>query len=145
MSIQGTSGDACASWIFKGRLHQLGANITIKNNTSDTIGYYYSAKTPRRSIYDTLLPEGKPKFDVSYYGYGLKPYSFKTHVIYGSIDYRDLQSYMDAHVLFYYFFNYDSINTLPWSKIREKNIIMKRVIIDTKQDFEKCNFEIVYP
>ena len=52
---------------------------------------------------------------------------------------------MDAYVLIYYFFNYDSINTIPWSKIREKNIYMKGVIIDTKQDLDSCNYEITYP
>ena len=118
------------------------ASITIKNNTSNTIGYYYKEKL---NINDTILPEGKPNFDVSYYYNGLNPYSFKTIYISPTHSISDLQTYMNTYVLFCYFFNYDSINSLPWSQIREKNIYMKRVIIDTQQDLEKCENEIAFP
>jgi hypothetical protein len=117
------------------------ATITTKNNTRDTIGYYRSFS---KNINDSLLPENKPNFKVDYDNWGILPFSSKTEDIRGN-NFPDLQQFMDQYVLFYYFFNYDSIKTLPWSKIREKNIYMKRIIIDTKQDLENCNFTIAYP
>ena len=45
----------------------------------------------------------------------------------------------------YYLFNYDSVKTIPWERIREERIILKEVRFDTWEDFERCNFEITYP
>jgi hypothetical protein len=118
------------------------ATVTIKNKTYDTIGYYYKKET---SIYDTILPIEKPLFQLSSDNLILIPNSIKTHYIFGKDNLPDLQKYMDVYVIIYYFFNYDSINILPWSEIRERNIFMKRIIIDTKNDYEKLNYEIAYP
>jgi len=40
----------------------------------------------------------------------------------------------------YYFFNYDSVETIPWQRICDERIILKEVRIDTWEDFE-----ITYP
>jgi len=45
----------------------------------------------------------------------------------------------------YYLFNYDSIKTIPWERICSERIILKEVTFNSWDDFERCNFEIVYP
>lgn len=45
----------------------------------------------------------------------------------------------------YYLFNYDSISTIPWQRICDERIILKEVVFNSWEDYERCNFEITYP
>jgi len=45
----------------------------------------------------------------------------------------------------YWFFNLDSIKTIPWERICAERIIIKEITFNTLGDFERCNFEITYP
>lgn len=45
----------------------------------------------------------------------------------------------------YYLFNYDSVKTIPWKRICDERIILKEVVFNSWEDFEKCNFKITYP
>ncbi|NOQ27307.1 MAG: hypothetical protein GQ564_18250 [Bacteroidales bacterium] len=45
----------------------------------------------------------------------------------------------------FYFLNYDSVATIPWERIRDENIILKKVYFETWEDLEACNFTITYP
>jgi hypothetical protein len=45
----------------------------------------------------------------------------------------------------YYLFNYDSVATIPWSRIRDERIILKEVTFHSWEEMESCNFTITYP
>jgi len=45
----------------------------------------------------------------------------------------------------YYLFNYDSLINITWERIRDENIILKKVYFETWEDMEACNFTITYP
>jgi hypothetical protein len=45
----------------------------------------------------------------------------------------------------YYFFSYDTLLNVSWERIRDENIILKKVYFETWEDLEACNFTITYP
>lgn len=47
--------------------------------------------------------------------------------------------------LIYYLFSYDTILTVPWDRIRDENIVLKKVYFETWEDLEAYNFTITYP
>jgi hypothetical protein len=44
-----------------------------------------------------------------------------------------------------YLFNYDSIKNIPWSRIRDEKIYVKKVVFHSWEEMEACNFTIIYP
>ena len=60
-------------------------------------------------------------------------------------DSEALKSHLEKGWYKYYIFNYDSIKNIPWERICSERIILKEVTFHTWDDFERCNFEIVYP
>lgn len=44
-----------------------------------------------------------------------------------------------------YFFNYDSVIALPWKKIRDEYLVIKRVDMHSIKEYEDCNYTIVIP
>jgi hypothetical protein len=45
----------------------------------------------------------------------------------------------------FYLLNYDSVMTVPWNRIRDERIFLKEITFNTWEDFEACDFKIVYP
>jgi hypothetical protein len=45
----------------------------------------------------------------------------------------------------YYLFNYDSVKTIPWERIRDERIILKEVTFHSWEEMEACDFTITYP
>jgi hypothetical protein len=45
----------------------------------------------------------------------------------------------------YYFFDLDSLQTIPWERIRDERIILKEVVFTTWEEMEASNFTITYP
>jgi len=64
---------------------------------------------------------------------------------YESIGIEGIQTNLRKGWIKYYFFNLDSIKTIPWQRICDERIILKEVRFDSWEDFERCNFEITYP
>jgi hypothetical protein len=45
----------------------------------------------------------------------------------------------------YYLFNYDSVMTIPWERIRDERIILKEVTFHSWEEMEAADFTITYP
>ncbi|NOQ27305.1 MAG: hypothetical protein GQ564_18240 [Bacteroidales bacterium] len=45
----------------------------------------------------------------------------------------------------YYLYSYDSVMIIPWERIRDENIILKKVYFEIWEDLEACDFTITYP
>lgn len=56
-----------------------------------------------------------------------------------------IKEVLDEGFLQFYFLNYDTVLTVPWERIRDENIILKKVYFETWEDLEACNFTITYP
>jgi hypothetical protein len=56
-----------------------------------------------------------------------------------------VQYYLERGWRKYYLFNYDSVATIPWSRIRDERIILKEVTFHSWEEMEACNFTITYP
>ncbi|MFC2096280.1 hypothetical protein ACFLQ3_01105 [Bacteroidota bacterium] len=68
----------------------------------------------------------------------------KTTYYYG-INSESIQYLLNEGWMQFYFLNYDTVLTAPWERIREENIILKKVYFETWEDLEACNFTITYP
>ncbi len=96
--------------------------------------------TPTTTL-DILLSKDFPwTNEVSDY-YVISPYTSK--------DIREVKSNLE-HVLInglyqYFIFNYDSIKSIPWERIRDEYIVAKRVDFDTWEEFEAADFTVTYP
>ena len=42
----------------------------------------------------------------------------------------------------FYFFNYDSICTIPWQRICDERILLKEVVFESWEELEDCKFTI---
>jgi hypothetical protein len=45
----------------------------------------------------------------------------------------------------YYIFSYDSVCTIPWERIRDEHIWLKKVTFYSWEDMEACNFTVTWP
>jgi len=52
---------------------------------------------------------------------------------------------LDEGYFQYFLLSYDTVQLVPWSRIRSENIILKKVYFETWEDMEACNFTITYP
>ena len=57
----------------------------------------------------------------------------------------NIQTILERGWMKYYLFNLDSIQTIPWERIRDERIILKEVKFNSWEEMEKCNFTITYP
>lgn len=57
----------------------------------------------------------------------------------------NIKYYLNKGWLMYYLFSYDSLTTISWNRIRDENIILKKVYFETWIDMEACNYRITYP
>lgn len=110
--------------------------ILINNSDEDIVWYginnFVTSDTsnvnesfPWRDVEDYKIAKG----DTFYYGINVDSF-------------RDL---IDDGWEQYYFLNYDTVLTVPWERIRDENIILKKVYFETWEDLEACNFTITYP
>lgn len=45
----------------------------------------------------------------------------------------------------YFFFDYDSVIALPWEIIRDEYMVLKRIDMNSMEDYKKCNYTITIP
>jgi len=45
----------------------------------------------------------------------------------------------------YYFYNYDSVCNIPWQRIKDDSIYLKKVTFYSWEEMEQCNYTITYP
>jgi hypothetical protein len=56
-----------------------------------------------------------------------------------------LKTILEQGWIHYFIFNYDSITTISWERIRDEYIVAKRIDFDTWEDLEASDFKITYP
>lgn len=113
--------------------------ITISNNSDNQLVFYKEYKN--QSVLDTALNINSP------WQNGISDfYIIKAH---SSKEIKEVKSNLEF-VLYngryqYFLFDYDTITTIPWDRIRDEYIVAKRIDFDTWEDLENCNFKIEYP
>lgn len=119
--------------------------IQIENNTNETIVFFAPIEPvgKTKEAFDTTLTEEFPWGDINSITnqYIVKPKSIgiETYFTYHMKDVLN-RGYMQ-----YYIFNYDSLITIPWERIRDEYIVAKRVDFDTWEELEDANFTVTYP
>jgi hypothetical protein len=109
----------------------------VNNSEEDIVRYGVDHRIQSDTTYQIVLfPWGD---DVESYKIA-KGTSYLYEIYSGSI--KDL---LNEGFLQYYFLNYDTVLTVPWERIRDENIILKKVYFETWEDLEECNFTITYP
>ncbi|NOQ27915.1 MAG: hypothetical protein GQ564_21340 [Bacteroidales bacterium] len=112
--------------------------IELINNSDEVIIWYHISHT---FLSDTSkLSEFYPWGDEIENYKIAKGTSFLYDIYSGSI--KDL---LNQGFLQYYFLNYDTVLNVPWERIRDENIILKKVYFEIWEDLEECNFTITYP
>jgi hypothetical protein len=114
---------------------ELDGGIIIENNSNETI------------IYGCLMSRDLKDIEKNYWGgqYGkytvfpnsLAKYEFNIA--------REKAADFERLPRRYYLFNLDSVKTIPWERIRDEQIILKKVIFNSWEEMEACNFTITYP
>lgn len=113
------------------------AAIELINNSDEVIVWYHISHV--FSSDTSKLSESFPWGDVEKKKIE-KGTSYSYEIYSGSV--KDL---LKEGYLQFYFLNYDSVTTIPWERIRDENIILKKVYFETWEDLEACNFTITYP
>ncbi len=119
--------------------------IQIENNTNEKIVCF----TPIGSIgetiesSDTTLTEDFPWGDInSIYDEDIvDPYSDGEETFFS----YHMEDALNNGSIHFYIFNYDSLVTIPWERIRNEYIVSKRVDFDTWEELESADFTITYP
>ena len=112
--------------------------IMLINNSDEDIVWY---GTSHRLTSDTsMVYESTP------WGGEIENYKIikGTSYSYG-INSSSIKNLLDEGWTQFYYFNYDSVLTIPWERIRDENIILKKVYFETWEDLEACDFTITYP
>lgn len=119
--------------------------IQIKNNTNETIVFFAPIAPVGKTneAFDTTLTEVFPWGDASSIANEniVKPNSIglETHFTY------HMQDVLNQGFMHYYIFNYDSLISIPWERIRDEYIVAKRVDFDTWEELEAADFTVTYP
>lgn len=117
------------------------------NNSEEKLVFFQEVKAIGRtsSIFDTTLWEDFPWGDiqslekdtnwvVNSYTTGFRNY-YPDH----------LQDALNRGYIHTFIFNYDSLVTIPWERIRDEYIVAKRVDFDTWEELEAADFTVTYP
>lgn len=109
--------------------------VRIINNSEEDIIWYSYSSMPK----DTTLMDNFPWYK-----------SQDILINSGSSDVEQTETELLQSVLVngykrYYIFNYDSVSTIPWERIRDEYIVAKRVDFASWEKLEECNFTITYP
>ncbi|NOQ27299.1 MAG: hypothetical protein GQ564_18210 [Bacteroidales bacterium] len=120
----------------EGFVEKDGTIFLINNSDEDIVWYRYSHVSNSDTAY---IPESFPwrEADTKLIEKG----TFYTDYI----NMENTNELLDEGFLKYYFLNYDTVLTAPWERIRDENIILKKVYFETWEDLEACNFTITYP
>ena len=98
----------------------LGLDDQILNDTSKLVEKY-----PWRDIEDYVISSG--------------------NMITDDFNSDNMKYLLNEGWIMIFLFSYDSIMTIPWDRIRDENIFLKKVYFETWEDMEACNFTITYP
>ncbi|NOQ27301.1 MAG: hypothetical protein GQ564_18220 [Bacteroidales bacterium] len=113
------------------------AFIKIVNNSGDNIVWSYLSNTT--AIDTSILSESLPWRNLNDYII----YAGETYI--QAFNKEGFISILENGWYQYYLFSYDSLITIPWERIRDENIILKKVYFETWEEMEACNFTITYP
>lgn len=113
--------------------------ITIVNNSSEKLVFYNDQIN--ESEYDTVLVKKYPWEEEVADFYIVHPQAIKEIVEVKS----NLEFILSNNWYQLYFFNCDSVQTIPWQRIRDEYIVAKRVDFESWEELEECNFTITYP
>lgn len=119
--------------------------IQIKNNANETIVFFAPISSIGKTSknVDTTLTKEFPWGDATNIANEniIKPYSMglETYFTY------HIQDVLKRGFMHYYIFNYDSLISIPWERIRDEYIVAKRVDFDTWEELEAVDFTITYP
>ncbi|NOQ27308.1 MAG: hypothetical protein GQ564_18255 [Bacteroidales bacterium] len=115
-----------------------GAELTIINNSDEDIIWF--------NVDHIITSDTNYMVETLPWGNNIDNYiitkgnSFSDTFLLGNIKYLLEEGWMQ-----YYLLNYDTVLTVPWERIRDENIILKKVYFETWEDLEACNFTITYP
>ena len=115
--------------------------INIINNSNIEIVFY--TQSIRNAVIDTSLNDELPWGNINNIdsSYIVLPHTSYLHTYYS----KNLKTLLEQGWIHYYIFNFDSIKTISWERIRNEYIVAKRIDFDTWEDLEECNFTITYP
>ena len=136
------------SIVFTGCPHDIDdvQDVIINNNSDIELVFYKEYKS--QTILDTTLSVDYPWQNELSNFYMIDPYSSKEiREVKSNLQFilSNLQFILSNGSYQYFLFNYDSLITIPWERIRDENIILKKVYFETWEDLEACNFTITYP
>ncbi len=129
----------CALSIFLTGCPEEGPNhdfsIEIVNNSEDAIVWYSTNSSMQDTSLKNTFPWYKPESSIIY------PNTSES--VYSTIELtKELLETESEH---YYIFIYDSVQTIPWGRIRDEYIVAKRIDFESWEELEECNFTITYP
>lgn len=112
-------------------------SYTYYQNDLDFKVCFYTEYLVPEELADTSLCINSPDFKYNI----IEPHSTKKTLTGSNIFYQFEVGRTRRH----YFFNYDSVIALPWDRIREEYMVIKRIDMSSMKEYEKCNFTITIP
>jgi hypothetical protein len=113
-----------------------GAILLINNSDEDIVWFFISHGGTKDT---SQLSDSYPWSEIEDYKIAKKTiYSYSIYTV-------SIKEVLDERFLQFYFLNYDTVLTVPWERIRDENIILKKVYFETWEDLEECDFTITYP
>lgn len=114
-------------------------NYIVLNNESKEAIVYLELDFGSFGNNDSLLPKDEVLWDRK--KSTILPDSNLRHTFYV----YDINSLNRGVKTMFYFFNQDSLESLPWQRIAQDNIILKRVDISSVAQLDSMNWTISYP
>jgi hypothetical protein len=113
------------------------ATLTIVNNSTQDIIHSRSVRYPDTLLRSSISPFG----DKGQYSRFITPTGTTRAYL---TDYRITIESLDSKTLILYLFSADTIEQVPWERIRDEYIILKRYDL-TLSDLDSMNWTITYP
>lgn len=110
--------------------------ITIRNQSSESIYFYFAGNNAEIQYPDTTLPSNKPSL------IKVKPDDY--FQVDSRNPWKEEIKKLPADTLSVYIFDSDTYQDSAWSKIKNEYLVLKRYDL-SYEDIEKRDFEIKYP
>ena len=116
-------------------------DFKIVNNSDKNILFTFYFQNNETIDSDKFSPWGNDFEEVK----KMRSY-IKAHSTYSDrFDSYIIKKHLKTSWIKYYLFDFDSVSTISWERIRDERIILKEVTFNSWEEMEACNFTITYP